>query len=100
MLLGQDGSVWMTGDNKFGQHGDGAADVKNSFVQVISTGIKAIAAGYKYSIVLKQDGSVWATGMNNFGQLGFGTTRSSTRFESVISGGVQAVAAGDWHSMI
>ena len=32
------------------------------FVQVVSSGAKALAAGTQYSMMLKQDGSVWTTG--------------------------------------
>ena len=43
------------------------------FKKVISSGVKAVAAGYAHTMALKQDGSVWATGWNNYGQLGDGT---------------------------
>ena len=70
-------------------------------VQVISSGAKAISAGYEHSMVLKQDGSVWATGRNNFGQLGTQPpNKFRTTFVQVISGDVRAIAAGDWHSMV
>ena len=100
MVLKQDGSVWATGENEYGQLGDGSATLKSSFVQVVPSGCKSIAAGYDHSLVLKQDGSVWATGMNNFGQLGHGSKPSTSVFVQVIANGTQAVAAGDWHSMV
>ena len=100
MVLKHDGSVWATGDNKYGQLGDGSTNLQNSYVQVIVSGAKAIAAGNDHSVVLKEDGSVWATGRNNFGQLGNGPKTFRTTFAQVISGGVQAVAAGGWHSMV
>ena len=94
---------WTTGDNEFGQLGDGTASFKSSFVLVISSGAEAIATGYDHSMVLKQDGSVWATGRNTFGQLGNiynGPINFWGTFVQVISSGVQGVAAGGWHSMI
>ena len=72
MVLKQHGSVWVTGEDDYGQLGDGTASFKSSFVLVISSGAEAIATGYDHSMVLKQDGSVRATGRNNFGQLGNG----------------------------
>ena len=69
-------------------------------MQVISSGVEAVAAGYDHSMVLKQDGSVWTTGSNHFGQLGDAPETFSSEFVQVIAGGVQAVAAGNWHSMV
>jgi alpha-tubulin suppressor-like RCC1 family protein len=36
------------------------------------SGVKAIAAGYQYSMALMDDGTVWAWGDNRFGSLGIG----------------------------
>ena len=56
ILLKQDGSVQTTGYNAFGQLGDGSKIDRSSFIQVISSGVKAVAAGTSHSMVLKQDG--------------------------------------------
>ena len=37
MVLKKDGSVWTTGNNKYGQLGDGSNADKNRFVKVIGT---------------------------------------------------------------
>ena len=102
MVLMQDGSVWTTGLNSRGQLGDGSESYyfKSSFVQVVSNGTKAIAAGGYHSIVLKQDNSVWTTGENSYGQLGYGTTTSRSNFVQVVASGAQAIAAGHDHSMV
>ena len=43
------------------------------------TGVAAVAAGYRHTMILKTDGSLWACGRNNCGQLGDGTyTNRST----------------------
>ena len=45
MVLKQDGSVWVTGFNDFGQLGDGTMPVSRSdFVEVVARGVKAAAA--------------------------------------------------------
>ena len=99
-MLKQDGTVWTTGENKYGQLGDGSTLAKSSFVQVLSSGAKAIAAGYDHSMVLKQDGSVWTTGDNKYGQLGDGSTLAESSFVQVISSWAKAIAAGYDHSMV
>ena len=85
MMLKQDGSMWTTGYSVYGK----LEDLGNSrsamidsqvFMQVISGGVKLIAAGAFHSMVLQQDGSIWATGSNEYGQFGDGSTRSRIRF--------------------
>merc|ERR1719174_23633 len=80
MVLKQDGSVWATGDNDEGQLGDGTTTQRQSFIKVVPSGVMAIAAGEKHSLVLKQDCSVWATGDNDDGQLGDGSTTTRDSF--------------------
>ena len=83
MVLKQDGSVWATGKNDFGQLGDGSTTGSTRFVQVVASRAKAVAASIRFSMVLKQDGKVLATGENNYGQLGDGSTADRTRFFSI-----------------
>ena len=100
MVLKQDGSVWATGWNEYGQLGDGSNIDRINYVQVVCGGAKAIAAGSRHSLMLKQDGSVWATGYNQNGQLGTGLSTNSAVFVKVMSVGVKVVAAGAYHSMV
>ena len=121
IVLKQDGSLWATGWNEFGQLGDGSIIDKLEYtqavsyaqpgdgstteeaisqIQVVSSGVKAIAGGSRHSMMLKQDGSVWATGYNSYGQLGDGTTTNSAIFMPVITDGVRDVTAGAFHSMV
>ena len=97
----QDGSVWSAGGAPAcGGDLDGGG---KSFVQVISKGAMAAAAGDCFSIVLKQDGSVWATGEQSGEQLSFtsGTTITRREFSLVeLISGAEAVSAGGYHSMV
>ena len=88
MVVKQDGSLWATGWNGFGQLGNGKLALKNSFVKVIASGVKAVAAGDYHTMVVKQDGSLWATGRCDYGQLGDGSEYpelSKLNFEQVIA---------------
>ena len=53
------------------------------FVQVISNGVKIVAAGAFHSMVLKEDGSIWATGSNKDGQFGDGSRTSQVVFVKI-----------------
>ena len=65
----------------------------------MSSSVKAVAAGYHHSLLLKKDGSVWATGRNRHGQFGNGCTMDkNAAFVQVIPTGVKAVAAGLDHN--
>ena len=84
--------MWATGLNDQGQLGDGSTIQRDSFVQVVSGGVKALAAGSYHRMVLTQDGSVWTTGSNIFGQLGDGATKFFDRlsFGPVLASGLTA----------
>ena len=71
ILVKKDGSMWTSGLNANGQLGIGEAMASSkSFVQVMSGGVTAAAAGFEHTVVVKEDGSVWVTGQNSKGQLG------------------------------
>ena len=98
MVLKQDGTVWATGANDYGQLGDGSTN-SSITMHLVSKDAKAVAAGSYHSVLLRQDGSVCATGSNDYGQLGDGSTVSRSSFVCIIRHG-KAVAAGGWHSMM
>ena len=107
LLLRHDGTVWATGGNTFGQLGiDPKIHIRTiNFVQVVTSGVKAVATGGRHSMVLRQDdsmsyGSVWCTGRNIYGQLGDGSNIDKHSFVQVIPEGATAVAAGAFHSMV
>ena len=100
MVLKQDGSVWATGWNQYGQLGDGSREQRVDYTQVVSSGATLVAAGSQHSLMLKLDGSVWSTGNNEYGQLGTGSTGNSLVFMQVILDGATSIAAGDFQSMV
>ena len=96
----QDGSVWATGRNFYGQLGDGSTITRSTFTQVVSNHAIEVAAGHSHSMMLMEGGSVWATGSNVHGQLGDGTNQNSNRFIEVFASDAKAMAVGFGHSMI
>ena len=84
MVLKEDGSVWATGYNRYGQLGDYTTNTAYFLLPVLPGGVETIAAGGFHSMVLNEDGSVWATGSNKYGQSGIGSETSTLHFVRVI----------------
>jgi alpha-tubulin suppressor-like RCC1 family protein len=86
-----DGTLWTSGDNTYGQLGDGTttASTAKSPVQVLggSKNWKQVSgAGYSVAAV-KVDGTLWAWGLNDTGQLGDGTTVNRSSPVQIFGGG-------------
>jgi alpha-tubulin suppressor-like RCC1 family protein len=71
LFLKTDGTLWVCGDNSFGQLGDGTTNNHLFAVQIMSN-VQAVRAGDFHTLILKTDGTLWACGNNRVGQLGFG----------------------------
>ena len=84
LVLGQDGSVWASGKNNYGQLGDGTMISRNVFVKVISSGVHTVAAGAWHSMLMTENDNVWATGANEHGQLGDGSQINKNAFVRVV----------------
>ena len=89
-----------TGNNSFGQLGDGTITPRSTPVQILASGVQAVALGDYHTMILKADGSLWGTGYNFNGQLGDGTTTYKSTPVQILASGVQAVAAGPDRTMI
>jgi len=68
--------VWGTGDNGYGQLGNGTTDSSYNLIPMTMNGktASAISCGGFFTIVLMTDKTVWGTGYNGYGSLGIGTT--------------------------
>ncbi|TXI10810.1 MAG: hypothetical protein E6Q68_07420, partial [Polynucleobacter sp.] len=78
VALKSDGTLWVWGDNTYGQHGDGTTGAPvTSPIQVgtdtdwVDVEAKSYMVGGK-----KSDGTLWTWGLNTNGQLGHGNTTS------------------------
>ncbi|MDR0747881.1 MAG: hypothetical protein LBE89_08370 [Helicobacteraceae bacterium] len=71
--ISNDGKVYATGRNNYGQLGSGDNTDCDAFAEVSSLSGKtiiAIAVGYEHSLALSSDRKIYATGDNYSGQLG------------------------------
>ena len=86
LAVKEDGSLWATGINMYGNLGLGDSADRHQLTRVGSTrDWAAVSAGLGYALALRKDGSLWAWGGNDFGQLGVGDTtprRSPTQVGS------------------
>jgi len=105
-------SAW--GKDEGGQLGDGLKGSEfNSAVPVLVsglTGVKTVAATYRYGLALLENGTVAAWGADTFGQLGNGVKTESEDAPVMVCAvgekapcakplsGVKAIAAGGYHS--
>ena len=83
-IIKEDGTLWVKGNNQFGQLGLGDNIDRNVFTQVgTDTDWKYISSSFTYKMSIKEDGTLWATGRNNYGQLGLGDNTDRNVFTQV-----------------
>ena len=80
VVLKEDGTVWTTGKNNYGQLGVGDTTNRNIPVQVkidediYLTNVRKISTGAENTVAMTADGEVYTWGINDVGQLGVGDT--------------------------
>ncbi|EWM14706.1 BNR repeat protein, partial [Kutzneria sp. 744] len=91
----RNGSVWVWGDNTYGQLGNGTTNPTTVPRRITTlTGITQIAAGQASAYALRNDGTVWAWGRDANGELGdSGTTNQSAPVRVGTLTGVVSIAA-------
>lgn len=65
-----DGSLWMWGNNTYGQLGDGTRESSNIPIKIMDD-VKAVSLGERHSAAIKKDGSLWMWGMAEYSPLVF-----------------------------
>ncbi|MBK7891158.1 MAG: chromosome condensation regulator RCC1 [Bdellovibrionales bacterium] len=92
----KNGGVKCWGHNDYGQIGDGSATAWISTptdVSGLTTGVTAIAAGWRHNCALLNTGAVKCWGWNSYGQLGNGVTGGSSNVPVSVSGLAAGVTA-------
>ena len=82
------------GYNDKGQLGDASNTTRSSPVNVESSGVSKVEAGFRSTTYLKTNGSLWAMGYNHVGQLGDGSAMNRNSPVQVQPGGVIAMSRG------
>lgn len=93
----RDGTLWMWGDNDYGQLGDDTTIVYRTTPVKVMDNVASVSLGGYQSAVVKADGTLWMWGKNSSGQLGDGTT--SHRYTPVkVMDNVVSVSLGENHT--
>jgi hypothetical protein len=99
-FIKDNGSLWATGNNQGGFLGDGTYNTPEHPIQIVPSGVVAVACGEDFTILLKDDGSLWGFGWNGYGPLGDGDENELVmRPKEIVNSGVISIAAGYGHSL-
>ena len=84
-ILKNDGTLWGTGYNAYGQLGLGYTGHRYTFTEITTNtdNVKSVYCGGNHTFILKNDGTLWGCGWNNYDQLGLGDTTNRTTFTQV-----------------
>ena len=97
-----DGTLWVWGDNLYGQIGDNTTTDRRTPRQEFtsSTNWKQVTCGNVHTAAIKTDGTLWVWGSNSNGQIGDNTTasRSTPRQEFTSSTNWKQVSGGGYHT--
>ena len=77
-VIKKDKSLWMWGENRFGQLGDGTTTSRSIPIQIMDD-VRMLSLGKTHSAAIKTDGSLWMWGDNSRGALGNGTLTDSQK---------------------
>jgi alpha-tubulin suppressor-like RCC1 family protein len=98
LALTSTGTLYVWGDNAYGQVGDASTTDRKLPVQSSLANVVAIAAGEYHSVALTSSGAAYTWGRNTNGQLSTGNTTNATSPTQVLTG-VSAIGAGFDHTL-
>ena len=93
----KDGSLYMWGDNVYGELGDGTITDRNIPVKIMDN-VASVSLGGTHSAAITKNGSLYTWGDNYYGQLGGNGTKSKRTKPVKIMDNVISVSLGLIHS--
>ncbi len=93
-VITSDGSLYLKGNNDYGQIGDGTYKSKSNFVKVMDN-VASVSLGEYHVAAVTDDGVLYTWGSNGYGQLG---TDDVSLLPNRIMDNVAAVSCGDYHT--
>ena len=93
----KDGSLYMWGDNVYGELGDGTITDRNIPVKIMDN-VTSVSLGGTHSAAITNNGSLYTWGNNKYGQLGGNGTKSKRTKPVKIMDNVISVSLGLIHS--
>lgn len=108
VIIKTDGKAYATGENYFGQLGQGDLESRENFVDMQGDGVSnsnivAVSAGADFVLLLNEAGEVLGAGDNGFGQIKDGGEELYNKLTTVYSNAsnpAKAIATGSRHSII
>jgi len=92
------GQLYTTGQNAYGQLGDGSGDDRSSPIVIGS--YTSTSAGFGHTVAIDSAGTIWSWGQNSYGQLGnYSTSNYSAPISIRRGGSYVAVSAGQYHTL-
>jgi alpha-tubulin suppressor-like RCC1 family protein len=106
-LVATDGTLWVMGQNEYGQLGLSGKEDRFRLTRVergsvVGARVVGVACGGETTYCITDDGRVHATGSNRFGQLGLGAVAGSEELVAVPLPGnrpARQIAAGERHAL-
>ena len=110
LVVAENGLVYGTGRNDFGQLGLGHNETCHTFTKIPffkdnDISIKQISTGGFHTLVVAENGLVYGVGRNDFGQLGLGHNKTCHTFTKIpffkdnnIS--IKQISTGDFHTLV
>ncbi|MCM1507891.1 MAG: leucine-rich repeat protein [Ruminococcus flavefaciens] len=94
--ISEDGSLWMWGNNEYGQLGNGTTDSSAVPIKIMDN-VKFVSLGNNHSAAITEEGNLYMWGKNESGQVGNGTHENILSPVKIMSN-VKYVALGENYS--
>lgn len=95
-IIKTDGSLWMCGNNVYGQLGNGQTFANPGDLVKVMDGVATVTCGRLHTAAVKTDGSLWVWGLNLYGQVGNGSSDDKISTPIKVMDGVIDIGCGEW----